>query len=283
VLRALGQLWLLGDKTSEIWTNTGDSTFPFQKIAGADIEMGIMAPHTAVAYGGSVFFVGSSNEGDGIVYRAQGFRPARISTEAIELAISRATRKENIKGFAYQQDGHEFYVLTGGGLETTLVFDATTELWHERAYLNAAGNFETHLASCHMFAFDAHLVGDRRNGNIYSLKMDVYSDAGDEIARERIYTHLSNEGERIRYNSLEIGFETGVGLQTGQGSDPVMNLHISKDGGRTWSGGLTGSIGKVGHYLKKVCFRRLGIAEQMTFKLRITEPVKVAIAGSYLK
>lgn len=283
VVRAVGQMWLMGEETTEIWTNTGDAAFPFQKISGAEIEVGIMAPHTAVSYGNSLFWVGQSKEGNGIVYRANGFRPQVISTEAISLVINRATDKENIKAFVYQQDGHDFYVLTGGGLETSLVYDMSAQLWHERAYLESNGTFSQHLASCCVFAFGSHLVGDRRNGNIYRMSMDAYSDNGDEIARERIYTHLSNEGERVRYNSLEIGFETGVGLQAGQGSAPKAVLYISKDGGRTWSNGFEGGIGRVGDYQKKVSFRRLGIAEQLTFKVRVSDPVKIAIIGSYLK
>lgn len=281
IIRALGQVWLLGERTTEIWTNT-DNTFPFQKISGSDLQVGIMAAHTAISLGDTLYWVGQSDRGNGIVYRANGFRPQRISTEAVEIAISKATDKANMLAWSYQQDGHDFYVLTGGGLETSLVFDVGTNLWHERAYLNEDGTFGQHLGNCGMFAFGYHLVGDRRNGNIYKLSHDVYSDNGDEIARERIYTHLSNEGERVRYNSLEIGFEVGVGEQTGQGLNPQVSLFLSKDGAKTWSRGFYGSIGAAGKYNTKVSFRRLGIAEQMTFRIRITDPVKVAITGSYL-
>lgn len=283
VLRAIGYLFLFGTKTTEIHEHTGNEAFPFQKIPGAEMSVGIMSAHTAVEHGGSVYWVGEDNDGNGIVYRANGFRPERVSTEAIELIIARATDKANIKAFSYQKDGHDFLIITGGGLETSLVYDVTTNLWHERAYLNNEGEFEAHLASCIVFAHNKHLAGDRRNGNIYEMDMDIYSDNGDEIARDRIYTHISNEGERVRYNSLEIGFETGVGLQSGQGSDPVCSLRISKDGGRTYGPSYTASIGAVGEYNKKVAFRRIGIAEQLTFWLRITDPVKVAITGSYLK
>lgn len=282
VIRAVGQLWLLGNRTTEIWTNTGDSSFPFQKIKGSEIETGIMAAHTAVAHGNSLYWVGRDNDGEGIVYRADGFRPERVSTESIELAIARATDKENMKAFSYQKDGHDFYILTGGGLETSLVYDLTTDLWHERSYLNVDGDLEQHLASCCIFAFGKHLVGDRRDGKIYEMSMDVFSDNGDEIARDRIYTHISNEDERIRYKKLVIGFEQGVGLQTGQGSDPMCKLKISKDGAKTWSGFYTASIGRVGKSKNKTAFRRIGIAEQMTFWTRVTDPVKVVMTGSYL-
>lgn len=247
------------------------------------MEVGILAPHTAVAIDNSIFWLGRDTNGQGIVYRAKGFTPLRISTNAVELAIQNATDQENIFAFTYQEEGHVYFVLTGGGLETSWVYDISTQLWHERAYLNAEGALEQHLASCHMFAFGKHLVGDRNGGNLYEMSLDYYSDNGDEIARERIYTHLSEENNYQRYNRLEIDFETGVGLQTGQGSDPQAVLSLSKDGGKTWSSQFTSSIGAVGEYSARVVFRRLGIARVMTFRVRVTDPVKVVMIGSYLR
>lgn len=281
IIAAVGQVILHGTRSTEIWTNTGDSSFPFRRISGAKMEVGILSPYSALDIDNSFMWVGRDRYGQGIVYKAQGFSPARVSNEAIERLIQQATNPEEIVSYAYQQEGHVFYILTGGGLPTSLAYDLTTQQWHERAYLNGDGEFELDLAAAHMFAFDKHLVGDRRNGNLYELSMDTHADGGDEeLCRERVYTHLSDEGKRIRFNALELGFETGVGLQ-GE-SDPVVSLSMSKDGARTWTDCGTASIGAVGEYKKKVQFRRLGVAEQMTFKIRVTDPVKVAITGSYL-
>lgn len=282
VFTTVGQLWLLGKYTTEIWTNTGDSDFPFERVSNTKIESGILAPNSATEINNNLFWIGSEKRGNGIVYVASGFAPQRVSTHAIEQAIGRATDKANIRGYSYQEAGHTFYVLTDGGLETTLVYDLSTKLWHERSYLNAEGTHEQHLGSTYMYAFGKHILGSRLDGSLYEMKDDYFDDAGDAILRERIYTHLLDEDKRLRYNRLVIGFETGTGVQTGQGSDPLVSLQLSKDGARTWSDSFTAAIGKVGEYKTKVVFRRLGIAEQMTFRLKISEPVKIAITGSYL-
>ncbi len=281
VVRAVGQLWLLGTRSTEIWTNSGDVAFPFQKIAGAEIPIGVMSPHTAIDFGGSLMWVGADYEGEGIVYRANGFTPQRVSTEPIEIAIRAATDKSQIKAMTYQQDGHAFYILTGGGLETSLVYDLTTNEWHERAYMSN-GIYEEHLMGGVMFAFGKHLVGDRRNGYVYNMSHEFYSDNGDEIGRERVFAHLSDENKFNRYNRLEIGMEVGVGLQTGQGVNPKISLQLSKDGARTWSDSQIAEIGAIGNYQTKVVFRRLGIADKMTFRIKISDPVKVALTGAYL-
>lgn len=282
VKNALGQLWLLGRNTGEIWTNTGASDFPFSRISGAIMEVGIIAPHSVQDVDNSIIWLGRDQYGSGLVYRAQGFVPQVISTEPINIKLQKATDQENITSWVYQEDGHTFYALTGGGLETTLVLDLSTQQWHERSY-NNNGQEEQHLGQCVTFAFGKQLVGDRRNGNIYEMSLDYYDDNGDEIVSERIYTHLSDMDERIRYNTLEIGMEVGVGNLTGEGQDPLISMQLSKDGARTWSNWFTARIGKVGEYLTKVAFRRLGVAEQMTFKIRISAPIKKALTGSYLK
>lgn len=282
-VNAVGQLWLFGERTTEIWSNTGGSAFPFRRISSAVMEAGAVSAFAQIELDNSVFFVGKDDYGQGIVYKTQGFSPVRISTTPIEKKLQEANDLSNLRAFAYQEEGNTFYFLTGGGLETSLVYDLTTGQWHERARLNPEGVYEQDIAVDHMYAFNKHLVGDRRNGNIYELSLDYYDDGGSALSRERIYTHLSDEGERIRYTALEIGFETGVGLQSGQGSNPLVSLYLSKDGARTWSDPHTTTIGAVGKYQTKVQFRRLGIATQMTFRLVVTDPVKVSIIGSYLK
>lgn len=277
----VGQLGLIGHNTLEIWRNTGDSSFPFARISGST-PIGTISPYTVISIDTSVYWVGNNSQGTGIVYQAQGFSPKRISTDAIELILQQETQPELLRSWTYQEEGHAFLVITGGNLSTSLVYDISTQLWHERAYLNNLGQYETHRGNCCIFAFNKQLVGDRENGKIYSISMDVFTDNGDAIKRQRTYTHLLDELKPTRFSSLDIGFETGVGLQSGQGSDPLVSFRLSKDGARTWTDYYTQSIGRAGVYGQQVKFRRLGIAQQMTFDITISEPVKIAITGSYL-
>lgn len=277
----VGQLGLLGETTLEIWRNTGDSSFPFARISGST-PIGTLSPDTVLSIDTSVYWVGHTSQGGGIVYRAQGFTPVRISTETIERILQAEPNPELLRGWTYQQDGHVFYVITGGSLETSLVYDLSTQLWHERAYLNSLGAYEQHRGACCMHVFNKQLVGDRITGKIYNMSLDVYSDDGEAIQRRRVYTHLLDELRPVRYNNLQIGFEVGGGLQTGQGSDPLVSFRISKDGARTWSNYYTTSIGAAGNTRQEVTFRRLGIQQICTFEISISDPVKIAITGSYL-
>lgn len=283
VFGALGQLWCFGSSVSEIFANTGASDFPLEKVSGGDFEVGILAPYTVKAVGNTIFWLGQDKYGRGTIYETTSVTPKPISTPAINMLLERATSPEDIVAWVYQEKGYTFYVLTGGGLETSIVYNITNGLFHERAYSNIDGAYEQHRGRCCVFAFGKQLVGDRENGNIYEMSMDIYSDNGEDIVRERIYKHLFNEAEKIRFASLDIGVETGVGLQNGQGSNPKIALSISMDGGRTYGTVYTEDIGKAGNYFDTISFRRLGVSESMTFKMKISDQIKVAIFGSYLR
>lgn len=277
----LGYIGLFGDKTLELWRNTGDSAFPFAKVSSST-PIGCIAPYTILSVDTSVYWVGNNEQGSGIVYQAQGFTPKRISTEPIEKILQAVTQPELLYSWSYQEQGHVFYAISGSDLETTLVYDLNTQIWHERAWLNAQGEFEQHRGSCVMRAFNKTLVGDRETGEVYEMSLDYFTDADDYIKRVRITTHLLDELKQIRYNSLTIGVETGVGLQSGQGSEPLINLRVSRDGARTWSDLYSKNIGAVGHYQQEVTFRRLGISQQTTFEISTSEPVRFVLTGAYL-
>jgi len=277
----LGQLALFGDQTYELWRNTGDSTFPFTRISGTT-AVGCVAPFTVANLGTFICWVGNNRQGGTAVYIASGFNPTRISTSPIERLLESLTNPQNLRAWTYQEEGHLFYVLTGAELPTSFVYDFSTKLWHERAYLNSNGILEQHLGICFMRAFNKNLVGDRTNGNLYQLSQDVFTDNGQYIKRVRVYTHLVDKLKYVRYRNLLIGFETGTALQSGQGSSPLASLRISSDGAKTWSAAYTKSIGRVGDFQTEVNFRRLGLRKLNTFELSISEPIKIAITGSYL-
>lgn len=281
-VNAFGQLVLLGQETMEIWTNTGNNTFPFQRISGAKIKQGCVAPYSAISMDNSVLWVGRDQRGAGIVYRLDGFVPTRISTHAIEYLLQQVSDLTVLRAYTYQQDGHTFYVLTGAGLNTTLVYDISTKLWHERAYLNASGVFERHLGVFCIYAFGKQLVGDRRNGNIYDMSLSYFDDNGDPMKSQRTFTHICKEGQPLRAASLEIDFEGGTGTQSGQGQNPVCTLEVSNDFARTWSPEYPSTIGPVGQYFWRAIWRKLGYGLSFTFRVSITDPVKRAICGAYL-
>ena len=276
------EVWLFGETSTEVFFNSGNVDFPFERINGAFIEQGCAAKFSPAKMDNTVYWLTSDERGQGTVQRAQGYSPQRVSTHALEFALSQMSRIDDAVAYTYQQEGHSFYVLNFPTAQQTWVFDAATNLWHERAWRDpASGALKQDRAICQMAFAGETIVGDWETGNLYALDLDYFTDNGDPIARIRACPHISSSGYRQQFfASLQVDMQTGVGLTTGQGSDPKAMLQWSTDGGYSWSNELWASIGKIGERRARVKWRRLGRSRDRVFRVTITDPVRVAIIGA---
>jgi hypothetical protein len=277
------ELILFGDRTFEVFYNSGNADFPFERVQGAVGEIGCCAPHSPARMNNSVYWLGGGKEGWGIVFKMNQYTPERVSDHSVETAISRYTTVSDAFGYCYQYDGHSFYVLTFPTENATWVLDAATGKWHERGWWReSTAEFIRHRSNCYAFFNGHHVVGDFENGKIYTLDPDTYTDDGDPLIALVRDKHIYKDMKRLRHRSLQLDMETGVGLSSGQGSDPQVMLRFSDDGGRTWSNEITQTMGAIGAYLTRVIFQRLGISRDRIYELRISDPVKRAIVGASL-
>ena len=277
------ELWLFGDNSAEIWINTGNADFPFERSGNTFIEQGCAAAGTIAKMDNTVFWLGADDRGAGIVWRANGYTPNRISTHAVELAIDSYSTISDAIAFTYQQEGHSFYVLTFPTAGKTWVYDAATQLWHERAYRDAlTGVMSQWRGTAHCMLNGNHIVGDSTDGRIYVLDLDYFTDDTAPIVRLRAAQTQAQLQNRLFFSMLQIDMETGVGLATGQGSDPVMMLRYSNDGGHTWSNQTTATVGKSGEYGARCKFTRLGSGRNRVWEISLTDPVKFAVLGAFV-
>jgi hypothetical protein len=276
------ELWLFGANSVEIWTNTGSQDFPFQRSGNSFIEHGCASASTIAKADNTVFWLGSDDRGSGIVWRANGYTPQRISTHAVETAMSGYVLSD-ATAFTYQQEGHIFYVLTFPTSNKTWVYDAATQLWHERAWIEPlSGVLKRWRANCSVFFNGEHIVGDFENGNYYSLDSNTYTDNSEPILRRRRTATLENLQTRQFYTTLQVDMETGVGTATGQGADPKLMLRYSNDGGHTWSNEKLATVGKTGEYGARAKFDRLGAGRNRLWEISMTDPVKFSVIGAVL-
>lgn len=279
------EVWLLGKDSIEIWYNAGTPDFPLARIQGAFIETGTFCPSSVAKMDNSVFWLGSDKRGCGIVYRANGYTPTRVSTHSVESAIQSYATVTDVIAYTYQQDGHSFYVLTFPTAGKTWALDVATNLWHERAGFSA-GEFTRDRGNCQMNFGSEIVVGDYENGNIYALDSNIYADNGATQKWLRSWRAIppgKNNLKRVAHHSLQIDCGAGVGLSTGQGSDPHVMLRWSDDGGHTWSNEHWMSTGKIGEYKYRAIRRRLGSSRDRVYEISGTDPVKITIMGAELE
>ncbi len=188
-----GQLWLLGQQTSDVWMDTG-STAIFAPATGGFIEQGMVAPASVANVDNTIMWLGANAKGHGIVYRADGYTPKRISTPSQEFILAQLSsidvpiRLDSAIGFSYQEAGHEFYMLyvpgvSGTDYDTTLCYDVTMDQWHERMHPTnpehcptADSEFRAHVGRNQCFAFRRQFVGDRQSGTIYEMSSNFDED-----------------------------------------------------------------------------------------------------------
>lgn len=281
------EVWIFSTNTVEVWYDAGASNFPLQRIQGAYEEIGCVAPNSITKLDGGIFWLGADARGRGIVYRTQGYSGKRVSTHAVEWSIQHYVDMSDAIGYSYQQNGHTFYVLIFPSANTTWVYDVATQAWHERAgFVNGA--FTRHRSNCHVTYNNIAVVGDYQNGNIYALNLNVYDDNGAPQRWLRSWRALGTEQNNLKrstQHSLQLDCEAGVGLNTGQGSDPQVMLRWSDDGGHTWSNEHWVSIGKIGEYGRRAIWRKLGMTTKIrdrVYELSMTDPVSIAIMGAEL-
>ena len=280
VIASNGQLWLIGVKTTEIWNSTGSQDLPYQRESGAYIPVGCSAKNSICTFGTSLVWLSQTDHGDAQIVITQGYQVGRISNHAIESSISSYVRIDDAYAWSYQREGHSFYVISFPTAKATWVYDASTQMWHERSYYNTeTALHEHHRANSHCFFEGEHLVGDRANGLVYRLCPKCQTDNGSLIMRERVTPCLNPQGQRLVFDEVEIMAQVGQD----DNANPLLMLDWSDDKGRTWSNDRQETLGGIGEFRKRVIFRRLGQSFNRVFRLRMTDTARLVLVGAKAK
>jgi hypothetical protein len=276
------EIYLLGETSSEVWVDQGTIPFPFTRIPGTSTQHGIVAPFSMARLGNSFAYLSRNNRGQAQVVQMNGYVPQRISTHAVEATLANKDVSDAI-AWTYQLEGHEVYVVSFPTLNLTWCYDIASGMWHKWLYTNNEGQYERARGNCCAVFQGQVMVGDYANGKVYKLDKSNYTDDGQHVRRLRRAPHLVSDFQRQYFDELQIQFQPGVGVATGEGENPQAMLRWSNDGGSTWSNEYWTSIGRMGKYANRAIWRRLGTARDRVFEVSITDPVKAVIVSANLK
>ena len=284
------EVYLMGENSSEVWTDVGGNPFPFQRIPGTNTQHGIAAKFSVARFGDSFCYVSRNNRGQAQIMQMKGYVPTRISNHAVENSITNQYVDDAI-AWTYQLEGHECYVVSFPTLELTWAYDLASGMWHKWLYTNNDGTYTRHRGNCCAVFQGLVLVGDYQDGSIYEIDKNNYTDNGQNIRRLRRAPHLVSDFQRQYFDELQIQFQPGVGL-TGittplnnevVGADPQAMLRWSNDGGSTYSNEHWTTIGKIGKYKNRAIWRRLGMARDRVFEVVVSDPINAVIVSANLK
>jgi hypothetical protein len=275
------ELYLFGDEQStEVWQDTGNANFPFQRIPGYIMHYGCAAQYSVARLTNGVAWLAIDEvRGSCVAIHAIGFSPNIVSTPAVEYAWSQYPTIADAVSFSYIEEGHHFWIITFPSGNATWGYDASTGLWHQRGWFNGTTNdrqrqmFHAYVGLvAHGSAAvlnPVHFVGDWQNGNIYIQRLNVYQDNGTAIQVIRACPYLSNEGKRMfgMRAQLEADVSTGS-TPSGLTINPLMDW--SDDGGHTFSNTHSPRATDQGT-AGRLVYPRLGASKFSGRVLRITD------------
>jgi hypothetical protein len=274
-------IWVFGERTTEIWYNSGSTPFPFSRLAGTFLEKGIAAPASLSKGDNSLFWL--SNEGQ--MVRSVGYQAKIISTRQFDREISRYDRIDDAIGYFYTMAGHAFYDLTFPSADVTWSHDVATGLMHSKA---SYPNYGRHRGNCYVLYKNMQLVGDYANGKLYQFDMDCYTDDGHAIKASVESNEFYDNGKRLSFPDMQVTFDHGqkVPADTYYDADntPHAMLSWSSDGARMFPTEVWEPMGQVGEYDKRTIFRQLGSSYKRTYRLTVSAPVcRNVLSVSFLK
>lgn len=269
------EIWLLGTQTSEVWDNLGTVNFTFGRNQSVYIEYGCGATASIAKGNNTIYYLAQSPSGSRIVVNMNAYSPVKISNASVDYQLSIASIVSDAVGFIYQQEGHEFYVLTLPTAGLTFVYDEVNQQWHQRQSL-VNGSQVQWLANCYTNNYNKCLVGDSNSGNIYSLDMTNFTENGTAISRTLITHPFYAAGMWNFLNKIQIDFDNSPGASLAD-----WTLYVSRDGGRTFGAGKPAIVQTDANGYQSVYWNRLGIAKCFVFKLTTNANILPIILGAW--
>lgn len=290
-------LLVMGQNSAEYHYDTGDSYGQlFRRMDSALVGVGCLAPDSLCAYEEKVFFLGRSRAGTvGMFQMGADLQPVRISTRGIETRIQTYDAIADCWAFSFFIDGHAFVSwnfpsgtsVDGGDKNgATWIYDVTNSTWTRRTrWDSASGQSFRWAAQFSTYNWSRLLMGDGSSDALYELDSEHYlndhpTGSGVDYINRIITGPIGyDNGKRLIYDSLQLNLQQGMGLRTGQGSDPYAMLAMSKDSGFTFGYERLATIGRTGEYAMRTRWHKCGSGRNMVPRFRITEPIRVVIHG----
>ena len=264
-----GQLWVCGETSIEPYFNSGS---PFERSQDSLLNIGVSNIDTMCASSdSSMYFLAEQSGGGYMIVQAKQDQFGPIS-ENIRDDLKVLTTVRDAFAYIYKQADHEFYVITFPTDAKTFVYDITTQSWHERqSYVS--GSYTRHLSNFCISCYNKIIIGDYQSGNLYTMDISVYTEAGTAIRRQLVTYPFYSEGKYITGHKLEVLFESGVGTS-------LIDIYFSKDDGHTFTAfSPTRDVGST-YGAGTLVYDRLGMSKSWQFKVVTTTTAKPVMLGA---
>lgn len=272
-------IYLFGERTIEPWQYTGVGSPPVERMNGSIIESVGLAGRNAIANTErAIYFVSEKGSAE----QLQGFTPKEVSTVAVANEW-RSYELSDAMVQAFDVLGLDFVIFMFPTSEKTWCYVEQYDMWFE---LEHGTQGDRWLGNSIIDVYGDIVVADYGSGNIYKLDPDTLTDNEETTVRERIFAPLAGEKfgnprQWFQWNEFGLSLQTGVG--NSEERDPLLMVSFSTNGGLTFSNERFIELGDTGEYMTNVRVFDNKHFQDLTVKLRYTEPTKFSLFSSYMK
>ena len=276
------QLFIGGRNTIEVFQNVGSLNFPFQRVSGAIIPIGVLAKDSLVEYNGTFAFLGADTGGQAAIYQYTGNSAQKISTSAIEsLLLELGDEISEAFAWSYSQSGGIF---VGWSFRSaTIVYDAKASqlsgrpIWHQRRSFDLYNKDRWRVNSITQ-AYGGFYVGDSEDGRIGEMSLDYFDEYDIAVRRVASIGPFKAVSGSQFWSEIQAIVEAGTGNSVDD--NPEIRLSWSDDGGYTFNNELIRSTGRVGEYYINPSWHRLGMCRnQRIYRFEFSDRCKFSLLG----
>lgn len=275
------RLFTLGERSFQLFTYQSSKEMPFASPDTASVSIGIKSKDSLAQYGGAIFWLGSADMGDGIVYTmGSDANPQRISTDEIEELISKYDYS-SLNCFVMRIGSHPLYVMNFEHDDKTLAYDVKEGGWIRLSSGGKGGTEKSYRYSNSVVSVDGTLWL-QYNGGLAETTTDTWVEHdGTPILRKRVGGVVSSDHNSFKVQKISIMTNNGD-YPLVKGRSAKITMRYSRNG-TTWQDMSTHSLGSVGQYDYDTVFRNLGISKHFIIEIGTSENIPFALYGMDLK
>jgi hypothetical protein len=258
LLKLRNEIYALNRNTIEVFDNVGGALFPFARIAGAQMQKGVIGTQGCCVFLDRIAFLGSGRNEAPSIYVGASSQTQKISTQEIDNILMDYTEAQLalVKLEARNDKSHQhLYVHLPN---QTLVYDAAasevlqTPVWF--VLVSTLTGLAQYRARNMVYAYDKWLVGDPQSSNVGYLVQDTGHHWGQQVYWEFGTLIVYNESNGAIFNELELVSLTG---SIALGKNPQISTSYSLDG-KSYSQERSISVGTIGNTKKRLAWFQQG-------------------------
>lgn len=160
--------------STEVFYDAGNATgSPLSPVQGAKVNVGCRHAGTVQDMDGTLIWVSRARSGGLSVHMMEGLKAQPISTPSIERILG-SSNYTTVLSWNGKIGGHRFYCLTLTDINTTLVYDLTTQLWSQ--WQDNTG-YNLLISSSTYSSSDKVVMQGYNDNNLYSWDISSYKDS----------------------------------------------------------------------------------------------------------